>query len=168
MAQLSIRALDNSHGVGTWERTLVQIWSGSVLADAVAGMNMIARELIEGGGEPVTSLIVVEPSSPPPNDRARKEIAIFSRYLVSKMALAVIVAEGGDFRSARVRGVILTLISHIPHRPRFTFVRNLDVALDLLAPYMAPRGGGREGLLTALEELRTAVRAQRQTKPEQV
>ena len=47
-------------------------------------------------------------------------------------------------------------------------VGDLDVALDLPAPHLRRPGGGPQGLRAALEELRTALRAQGQTRSEQV
>jgi hypothetical protein len=155
---ITIHALDASHGVATWESTLIQIWRGQGSPGAKAGANLIARRFIEETPGPITCLYIVEPSSPPPNDLARQELATFSRQIVPKMALVVIVAEGGGFRSALVRGVGISLTALMPHRLSFKFVGQVDDALTLLEPFFSPEGGGREGLRSAVGELRQGIR----------
>jgi hypothetical protein len=154
---ITIRALDSSHGVATWESTLIQVWRGRGSPEAIAGVNLIARSFVTEARQPITSLYVVEPSSPPPGDLARQELAAFSREIVPKMALAVIVAEGGGFRAALVRGVGITLTAFMPHRLPFKFVGDVDEALTLLRPHLPLRAGGVEGLRGALAELRNAI-----------
>jgi hypothetical protein len=133
---------------------VIQIWRKAVAPEAVIEMNWTAGRLLAQEGDPVTCLFVVEPSSPPPNDGARKELARFSRDIVRRMALAVIVAEGGGFRAALVRGVGVALTTLIPHSVPFKFVNTVDDAVVLLKPHLSLAAGGATGLLHALAEMR--------------
>jgi hypothetical protein len=150
-----IQAVDAERCVGTWNRTVIQIWRKTVAPEAVIEMNWTAGRLLAQAGDPVTCLFVVEPSSPPPNDGARKELARFSRDIVPRMALAVIVAEGGGFRAALVRGVGVALTTLAPHRVPFKFVNTVDIAMGLLKPHISLAAGGTEGLRSALAEMRS-------------
>jgi hypothetical protein len=161
---IQVRALDSTHGTATWESTLIHVWRGRVTPEAAAGFNLIARSFLKDARKPITTLYVVEPSSPPPGDLARAELATWSREIVPKTALAVIVAEGGGFRSALVRGVGITLTALMPHRLQLKFVGELDQALALLRPHLPLAAGGSEGLRGALNELREAM-ANRGTRP---
>jgi hypothetical protein len=117
-------------------------------------MNAIASEMVGADPFPATSLFIVEPTSPPPEDTPRTQFAKFSRDIVKRMSLAVIVSEGGGFRAAIVRGVGVTLTTMLPHRASFKFVNDVKVAADLLEPYLAPRSGGAQELLLTVEQLR--------------
>jgi hypothetical protein len=152
-----LQAVDADRCVGTWNRTVIQIWRKVVVPEAVVEMNWTAGRLLAQAGEPVTCLFVVEPSSPPPNDGARKELARFSRDIVPRMALAVIVAEGGGFRAALVRGVGVALTTLAPHSLPFKFVNTVDNAMALLKPHVSIAAGGVDGLRMALGEMRAAM-----------
>jgi hypothetical protein len=154
-----IQAVDPDRCVGTWNRTLIQIWREVATPEAVVEMTSIADKLVAQQGDPVTCLFVVEASSPPPSDRARKELAKFSRDTVRRMALAVIVAEGGGFRAALVRGVGIALTTLMPHAVPFKFVNTVDDALVLLRPHLSTAAGGTEGLRRAFEEMRGQIPA---------
>jgi len=138
---------------------VIQIWRRAATPEAVVELNSISNRLLTKEGGPVTCLFVVEASSPPPNDAARKELARFSRDIVRLMALAVIVAEGGGFRAALVRGVGIALTTLMPHRVPFKFVNTVDEALALLKPHLSDAAGGTEGLRDALAELRAQLTA---------
>jgi hypothetical protein len=159
-ALVEIRALDASHCVAIWARTLIQIWRGVATAEATAEMNRIAAALVKADPFPATSLFVVEATSPPPEDQPRKEFAKFSRDIVSQMSIAVIVAEGGAFRSAIVRAVGVTLTALMPHRVPFRFVGDLKTGVELLDPYLPLRSGASPALLRAVEDLRAKITLQ--------
>jgi hypothetical protein len=125
-------------------------------------MSSTANRLLANEGGPVTCLFIVEASSPPPNDAARKELARFSRDIVPRMSLAVIVAEGGGFRAALVRGVGVALTTLMPHSVPFKFVNTVDEALALLKLHLSPTAGGAEGLRRALTEMRAQMPARPQ------
>ena len=154
---LEICALDSAHVVATWGRTLIQIWRGVPTAKASANVNALAEKLIDAGKHPVTNLFVVESRSPAPEEETRKNFATFSRDLVSKMALSVIVSEGGGFRGALVRAVGVTLTTMVPHRSHFKFVNDVETAAQLLGPHLQPGSGGAAALLRVTEELRAKI-----------
>ena len=154
---VAVRALDDAHVVGTWGRTLIQIWRGVPTAKASADINQFAREFVAADPFLATSLFVVEPRSPAPEDETRRNFATFSRDIVGHMSLAVIVSEGGGFRGALVRAVGVTLTTVIPHRSHFKFVNDLDVAAQLLKPHLLPGSGGAEALIRATEQLRAKI-----------
>lgn len=150
-----VRGTDDNYIVGIWGTTLIQIWRGAATAKASAEVNRIGRELVESTPFPATSLFLVERGSPPPEDETRKNFAAFSRDIVSRMALSVVVAEGGGFRGALVRAVGVTLTTLLPHSSKFKFVNDLGTAVRLIEPHLRPGIGGAEGLTAATEELRS-------------
>jgi len=159
MSRSTLQSLDENGGTTIFENTLLQVWRGTATAEAIARTNQIARSLIEDSPGSVTCLYLVESTSPPPLELARKQLVVFSRELASQMALAVIVAEGGGFRAALVRGVGIALSTMMPHRVPFKFVNGVEEALALLGPHLPKAGGGVAGLRDALSELRHAVAA---------
>lgn len=114
---------------------LFTIWRGPASALAVAEMNQIASELVVKDSVRASYLSIIEPSSPPPNDQARAELARFSREIVPGMAMAIIVGEGGGFRASLVRAVGVTLTTLMPHRVPFKFLSNVEDAITLIAPH---------------------------------
>jgi hypothetical protein len=154
---IDVRVADDTHVVAIWGTTLIQIWRGTATGEASAEVNRIGRELVAHATTPATSLFIVERGSPPPGDETRKNFAAFSRDIVSRMALGVVVAEGGGFRGALVRAVGVTLTTLMPHSSKFKFVNDLDTALGLLEPHLARGIGGRERLLSVTEELRKKI-----------
>ena len=117
-------------------------------------MSRVAREFMAEESRPVSYLSIVEASAPPPPDVARQELAKFSRDIVPKMAAAVIVAEGGGFRSAFVRGVGITLTMLMPHRVPFKFAGTVKDGAALIGPHLSPLSGGSVALVRVIEELR--------------
>jgi hypothetical protein len=152
-----VRSIDDAHVVATWGRTFIQIWRGVATAAASAEVNRLADAFCDASSFPATSLFIVESQSPPPEDQTRKNFATFSRDIVSRMSLAVIVAEGGGFRGAIVRAVGLTLTTMMPHRSRFNFVNDIETAAGMLAPHLSPGTSGAAGLVRTVQELRQMV-----------
>lgn len=152
-----VRAVDKAHIVGVYGSTLIQIWRGAVASEAAAQMNRIARALLDSKSGAVSSLFVVERSSPPPGDEGRKEFAAFSRDLVSRMSIAVVVAEGGGFRGSLVRAVCVALTTLLPHTSKFKFVNDVALAGKLIEPHMAPGIGGAASLIAATDQLRQQI-----------
>jgi hypothetical protein len=124
-------------------------------------MNRIARWLVGSSVHPASSLFIVERGSPTPDDESRKNLAAFSRDVVSRMGISVIVAEGGGFRSALVRAVGVTLTTILPHSSKFRFVNDVASAVRLIEPHLELGSGGAQGLLAAAEELRGKIVAPR-------
>jgi hypothetical protein len=154
---LDIRAIDDAHIVAIWGRTLIQIWRGNATGEASGEVNRIGRELVGSDTFPATSLFIVERGSPPPGEETRRNFAAFSRDIVSRMNLSVVVAEGGGFRGALVRAVGVTLTTVMPHRSKFEFVNDLGVAVRLLAPHLPPGVGSAEKLMSVTDELRKKI-----------
>jgi len=117
-------------------------------------MNRVASGIVASSRHPISSLFIVERGSPTPGDEARKNLATFSRDIVSKMSISVVVAEGSGFRSALVRAVGVTLTTILPHSSKFRFVNDLNNAVQLIEPHLEPRTAGTRGLLAAVDELR--------------
>jgi hypothetical protein len=159
LATPEIYALDSAHCVAVLGRTLIQIWRGVASAEAMTEMNRVARRLVDADPFPATSLFIVEASAPPPEPQPRQQLAKFSSDAVSRMKLAVVVAEGSNFRAAIVRAVGVTLTSLSPHRSRFKFVGDVQTAATMLEPFLSVRTGGARGLLDAAESLRRKIDA---------
>lgn len=155
MHKVSIAARDAGYCFLTWDRVAVAIWRLGATRTSVAEMNLVVRSLIAKHDQPCAFLGIVEPTSPPPDDKARAELAKFSREIVPKLALAIIVGEGGGFRASLVRAVGITLTTLMPHRLPFKFLSNVEDALTVIAPMLSPGAGGIVGLRRALEEGRS-------------
>src|SRR6188768_2580986 len=92
-----VRVVDDVHIVGVWGTTLIQIWRGAPTGILSAEVNRIARGMVESSVHPISSLFIVERGSPTPDDETRKNFAAFSRDIVSRMSISVVVAEGSGF-----------------------------------------------------------------------
>ena len=79
------------------------------------------RALLAERRRDVTYISVIERSSPAPSDTVRRELATWSRDVVTKLAVAAMVAEGGGFKNALVRGVGVALTLLAPHKVPFKF-----------------------------------------------
>lgn len=158
-----VRAADDVHAVGVWGSTLIQVWRGAPTRIRTAEVNRIASAMVASSRSPVSSLFLVERGSPAPDEESRKDLAAFSRDLVSRMSISVVVAEGSGFRSALVRAVGVTLTTILPHSSKFRFVNDLDSAARLLEPHLEPRTGGAQALIDAAEEFRAKIGAPRPT-----
>jgi hypothetical protein len=130
------------------------IWRLSATRAAVAQMSFVVRSLMAKHDEPCCFLGIVEPTSPPPDEKARAELAKFSREIVPELALAIIVGEGGGFRASLVRAVGVTLTTLMPHRVPFKFLSNVEDATTLIAPHLSPGAGGVPGMRRALADVR--------------
>ena len=120
-------------------------------------MNELARAFVSASPLPATSLFVVEAKSPSPDDGTRKNLATFSRDIVSQMKMSVVVAEGSGFRGALVRAVGAALTTVLPHRSRFKFVDDVGYAAELIEPYLLAGSGGPEALLRATAQARSQI-----------
>ena len=116
-------------------------------------------QLVTSSRDPVSSLFIIERGSPAPDDATRKSLASFSRDIVSRMSISVVVAEGGGFRSAMVRAVGVTLTTILPHSSKFRFVNDVTSASQLIEPHLKAGSGGAQGLLAAADELRAMIGA---------
>jgi hypothetical protein len=142
-----IRAIDRDHCVAVWDRVLVQVWHLATTPAAVRQLNVIARALLAETCSPISSIAIVEPTSPPPDDAVRTLLSKFYRDLAPRMNEQLVVAAGGGFRGAIVRAVGLTLSTLAPRTLPFRFVGTLAEATALIAPHLSPAAAGGEASL---------------------
>jgi hypothetical protein len=117
-------------------------------------MSLAVRSLMTSQGEACSFLGIVEPTSPPPDEKARGELVKFISEVVPKLAIAVIVGEGGGFRASLVRAVGVTLTTLMPNRVPFKFPSSVDDAAILIAPHLSVGAGGVPGFRRALADAR--------------
>jgi hypothetical protein len=149
-----IRHITPEHVFATWDRVLLQIWRLEVTQEAIDSLNKIGRAFVYESKEPVSSLSIVESTSPPPSDKLRGALSTFYRDLAPRMKEQIVVAEGSGFRSALVRSVGLALSAIAPNSLPFKFVGGVDEAAALIRPHLSPTAGGVEGLQRAIKDLR--------------
>lgn len=154
MYKVSVVARDTGHCFLTWDRLALAIWRFAATRASVAEMAFVVRALTAKHDEPCCFLGIVEPTSPPPDEKARTELAKFSREVVPDLAMAIIVGEGGGFRASLVRAVGVTLTTLMPHRVPFKFLSNVEDATTLIAPHLSPGAGGVPGMRRALADVR--------------
>jgi hypothetical protein len=152
--KVSVVARDAGYCFLTWDRLALAIWRFSATRASVAEMTFVVRALMAKHDEPCSFLGIVEPTSPPPDEKARSELAKFSREIVPDLAMAIIVGEGGGFRASLVRAVGVTLTTLMPHRVPFKFLSNVEDAMTLIAPHLSPGAGGIPGLRRAMADVR--------------
>jgi hypothetical protein len=152
---LSVRNINPSYCVATWDRVLIQLWRGEATLEAAQQWLKIGEAfLLERAGESCSSLSIVESTSPPPADKVRLALSASFRGLAPHVRHQIVVAEGSVFRSALVRGVGLTL-SLVPLR----YAVSIDEAALTLAPDLSPAAGGADGLKTAVSTIRYRIDA---------
>lgn len=150
---IQITLKDPDHCIATWHQTVIEVWRGVPTATGVRHMMKTCEKLLATGRGDVTYLAIVERSSPAPPERVRPVLAQWSREIVPRMAGAVIVAEGGGFRSALVRGVGIALTALLPHKIPFKFSGTLDEGANLLASFVPASVGGVTALRAAAEKV---------------
>ncbi len=151
--------MDRDHCIATWDRVLIQVWHYATTAEAVARLNGLAQGLIAEARAPISSIAVVERTSPPPEDTVRTSLAKFYRDLAPQMKEQVVVAEGGGFRGAIVRAVGVTLSTLAPRALPFKFVGSVSEATTLVAPHLSRSAGGEKALFAVIDGLRADSRA---------
>lgn len=154
-----ILTLDAHHYVATWDRVLIQVWRGEAMPLGILELGQLAESFMREERGPISSLAIIEPFATPPSQPARKELSRFYREFAPRMGAAVVVAEGGSFRAAFVRGVGITLSTLAPRSLPFTFASNVKEAATVLAPHLSHLAGGSAGLQSALADLRGATYA---------
>ena len=155
-ATLLVHALNAKVCAATWDRVLFLIWRGEVDADGVAMQETTARQFTaEQGGQKFVFLTIIEPTSPPPPDHFRKDLARFFRELAAHTSEMIVVPEGGGFRPSLVRSVGIALSTFAPQVLPFRFVDSVTAACAVAAPRLSPSAGGPQALETAIEQTRT-------------
>jgi len=149
-----IVAHDSDYVVAKWHATVIGMFRGAATLQHVLVISKTcSASLAEGRGD-VTYLSVIERSSPAPSETVRAELATWSRDVVSKLAMAVIVAEGGGFKNALVRGVGVALTLLAPHKVPFKFTSSVEEGAALLAPFLPEGTGGAAELVLAIAAVR--------------
>jgi hypothetical protein len=154
----AIRALEPSYCIATWDRLLLQIWRLEVTAEAVDNLRKVSRAFVAESKQPVSSLAIVESTSPPPSDKLRIALSDFYRELAPQMEEQIVVAEGSGFRAALVRSVGLALSTVAPKSLPFKFVGGVEEAGILIRPHLTPAAGGIVGLQRAIKDVRAKMR----------
>ena len=149
-----IAAQDSDHLTAVWHETVVTVFRGPATLQAVLNIGRTCEGLLAAARGPVTYLSVIERSSPAPTETVRRELATWSRDVVTRLALAVIVAEGGGFKNALVRGVGVALTVLLPHKVPFKFVNSVPEGASLLAPFLPENAGGPVALSAVIDAAR--------------
>lgn len=152
MIQPVIHSIDSDRTFATWDRVLIQVWRGPVTIRSIRELEHVARQLTSGAaGAKVCSISIVEATSPPPADEARRQLSVFYRDLIPVMQEALVVAIGGGFRGALVRGVGIALSTLSPKTLPFRFVDSIPTAVELVSKHLTPGAGGPSALSEALQ-----------------
>ena len=157
ITEIRVHTIDAAHCVAQWDRVLIQLWRGEITRRAAGNLEDIYRAAIARNSTRLSSLAVVEGTSPPPTDVVRTVLADFYAEFGPQLAETLVVAEGSGFRSAIVRGVGLTLSALAPKKIPFRFVGTLHDAARILEAELGPKGGGYDGVLAAVEATRARI-----------
>jgi hypothetical protein len=142
--------------IAIWHHTVITVYRGPASLKHVTITSQQCRELVAGDAGSATYLSIIERTSPPPNEGVRRALAIWSRDVVTQMAAAAIVAEGGGFKNALVRGVGLALTALAPHRVPFKFGSSVAEGVQLISRHLPAQHGGAAALQLAIETLRAS------------
>ena len=153
-----VRSLTQHHCFATWDRVLVIIWRREVTPEGVDALSQIVKTFAENSKVPMSSLTIVESTSPPPNDKVRRPMSAVYRDAAPFMKEQIVVAEGSGFRSALVRSIGVALSAISPKTLPFKFASSIDEAAALVQPHLSASAGGAVGLKHALVELRQRLR----------
>jgi len=147
-------AQDSDYFVAVWHQTIFTVFRGPATLQHVLKISQTCNGLLQENRGAVTYLSVIERSSPAPTETVRHALATWSRDVVSKMAVAVMVAEGGGFKNALVRGVGVALTVLLPHRVPFKFASTVEEGALLLAPFLLEIAQGSHELTLAIADTR--------------
>jgi len=148
-------AQDADYCLASWHQTVISIFRGPASTEHIARISKQCRALLDSAkGSGVTYLSVIERASPAPSEPVRREMAQWSRDVVARLSAAVIVAEGGGFKNALVRGVGVALTVLAPHKVPFKFASTVAEASELLVRFIPDNSGGPAELARAVTEVR--------------
>lgn len=151
---LEIIVRTRDHSIAVWNNVVIDIWRGAATATEQRKVQDACEAAAARGA--ACYLGIVERDSPPPDEAARAQLAKWSRDTVPKLAAAAIVAAGGGFRAAMVRGVGVALTALMPHRVPFKFFGTVDEGCYYIAQKLPREAGGVAALREAVETLRAA------------
>ena len=149
-----IVAQDGDYFVSVWHETVLTCFTGPITVQHASTISNACKGLLAEARGDATYFSVIERSSPAPNEAVRRELATWSRDVVSKMKLAVLVAEGGGFKNALVRGVGVALTVLVPHQVPFKIASSVEEGVSLLAPFLPGKAGGPAELSLAIADVR--------------
>lgn len=150
-----VRSIDSSHSFATWDRVLIQMWTGVPTIEMAQKLLTLVQNFIgENPKVPLCSLSIVGSRSPPPSDKVRAILSSCYRALGTQTNQQIFVAEGSGFRAALVRGVGLTVSTLAPSLLPMKFAVSVDEAARLIAPQLSPASGGADGLKAAVDVVR--------------
>lgn len=154
-------AQDQDHCIALWERVVIQLWYGETRPMAVHSMSRVCEELLRTAPRQASTILLIEPTAPAPGAEGRKALADWSGRVAARFVRAVVVAEGGGFRSSLVRAVGVAFTTLTPHRLPFKFFAGVTEGASHLGPTLSdPQGGPRQ-----LEAAIAALRSTRSTSP---
>lgn len=157
MPELEIWTRDADHCLATWDSVYIQVWRYTALRQAVIEQRRIAEAFIATRpSRRISSIGIVESTSPPPGREAREEFARFFRQLAPYADESIVVPLGGGLRAAVIRGVGVALSAVAAEGLRFRFVETVARASQVVAPYLSADAGGAEALAAAIEQARLA------------
>jgi len=148
-------AQDSDYFVAVWHETVFTVFRGPATLQHVLEISQTCKALLAENRGAVTYLSVIERSSPAPTETVRHELAIWSRDVVSKLAVAVMVAEGGGFKNALVRGVGVALTVLLPHKVPFKFASSVEEGAVLVAQFLPEKAHGPSELMLAIAGARS-------------
>jgi hypothetical protein len=150
----AIQVDDADYCIATWDRTLLIVFRRETSESCAAQVSAAGRTLLAKHGVGAGVLFIVEAASAIPGSGARAEFARFTRETAAKVACCVVVPEGGGFRSALVRSIVVGLAALLRQAFPYRFVDDVDSAIRLLGPHLSPTSGGHEALRAAVIDLR--------------
>jgi hypothetical protein len=149
----TIEEIDNDHCIAVWHHTVICIWRSAPSVAMVQHLTDVCNQLL-ADKKPVSWFSIVERTSGAPAGPVRDAFATWTKQIVSKLAKAVIIAEGSPFRSAIVRGVGVALTAVMPRLVPFTIVTSVEDGLAQVAEHLDPSSGGVDALRREVAELR--------------
>ena len=151
-------AQDDAFCLARWYDTGLSVYRGAATVAHVQQTIALCEQMLRDSSKRITFVSIIERTSPAPAESTRRQLASWSSNQVPRMAAAVLVAEGGGFRGALVRGVGVALTALAPHKVPFKFASTVVEAGDLLAPHISSAHGGALELRLAIAELRAGWR----------
>lgn len=153
---LTIINRNRQHSLAIWGPVVIDVWHGAFTTPEHRKTIEACERVIADNPQGGLFLSIVERDSPPPDEAARAQLARWSRDTVPRLAAAAIVAAGGGFRAALVRGVGVALTALMPHRVPFKFFGTVDEGCYYIAQKLPREAGGVAALREAVETLRAA------------
>ena len=156
MIKATVRSLNATHVIATWDWVLIQLWRGEVTLGDAEKLLALGREFIATGrgGHPLNILTIIESRSPAPTQKVRSILSACFAEFAKTTQNQFFVSEGSGFRAALIRGVGLTVSTLAPTLLPFKFATSLDEVAVTIGPHISAAAGGADGLKQAVADLR--------------